>query len=107
MLTCVKRNLLIGLSQGILDALGIYQYTPQRTLIVPAAQLFCSDGSPTQPFCAAAVYGLGGFDQKNFNTSVLPIFFGHTPDSFAIKELAHFSQIVKSGNYPFVFRFMN
>ncbi|GLV35380.1 uncharacterized protein CBL_01470 [Carabus blaptoides fortunei] len=81
------------------NALGIYQYTPQRALLVPAAQLFCSDGSPTQSFCAASLYGLVGFDQKNFNTSILSILYGHIPDSFAVKELAHFSQLIRSGKF--------
>ncbi|GLV35382.1 uncharacterized protein CBL_01468 [Carabus blaptoides fortunei] len=83
----------------ILDTLGIYQFTPQRALQASAGQLFCSDGSPTQSICAAGLYSLGGFDEKNFNTSILPIFFGHVPDSFSIKELAHFSQLVKSGRF--------
>ncbi|GLV33498.1 uncharacterized protein CBL_20232, partial [Carabus blaptoides fortunei] len=87
------------LLSGPENALGIYQLTPQRALLASAGQLFCSDGSPTQSFCAAGLYGLAGFDQKNFNTTILPIFFGHIPDNFAIKELAHFSQLARSGKF--------
>nr|XP_009933877.1 PREDICTED: lysosomal acid lipase/cholesteryl ester hydrolase-like [Opisthocomus hoazin] len=49
--------------------------------------------------CASLFFLLGGYNEKNFNMTRLDVYTSHYPDRTSVKNLIHWVQVVKSGEF--------
>ncbi|XP_062459184.1 putative lysosomal acid lipase/cholesteryl ester hydrolase [Pezoporus occidentalis] len=49
--------------------------------------------------CANLLFLLGGYNEKNFNTTRLDVYTSHYPDRTSVKTMIHWAQVMKSGEF--------
>ncbi|NXO19196.1 LIPM Lipase, partial [Oriolus oriolus] len=49
--------------------------------------------------CTDMIFIIGGFDRKNLNVSRLDVYLSHFPDCTSVKNLLHWGQTAKSGQF--------
>ncbi|NXC17076.1 LICH hydrolase, partial [Corythaeola cristata] len=49
--------------------------------------------------CASLFFLLGGYNEKNFNMTRLDVYTSHYPDRTSVKNVIHWAQVVKSGEF--------
>lgn len=57
-----------------------------------------------QPLCTNALFALCGFNNKQFNATLLPIVMGHTPAGSSLRQVLHYAQLVNSGRLSISFK---
>ncbi|XP_031341659.1 lipase 3-like isoform X2 [Photinus pyralis] len=84
---------------SLFQAIGMYEFLPQRSFLADIGGVLCGDDSLLQPLCANALFAICGFNQKQMNASLIPIIMGHTPAGAATKQFLHYTQQVNSGHF--------
>ncbi|NXI48200.1 LIPM Lipase, partial [Galbula dea] len=49
--------------------------------------------------CANLFFLMGGYNEKNFNMTRLDVYTSHYPDRTSVKNIIHWAQVVKSGEF--------
>ncbi|XP_068082718.1 gastric triacylglycerol lipase isoform X2 [Anabrus simplex] len=78
---------------------GVYQILPHTSLFTFIGRHFCSDGAVTQPICMNILKLNMALNNKETNTSALPLILGHAPAGASIKTFQHFGQNINSGEF--------
>ncbi|NXG17899.1 LIPM Lipase, partial [Grallaria varia] len=81
-------QLLLGRTEASLRIRGLWRFMPQ----------LCSLTLLHKP-CANLLFLLGGYNEKNLNTTRLDVYTSHYPDGTSVKNIIHWAQVVKTGEF--------
>ncbi|KAJ8922519.1 hypothetical protein NQ315_007549 [Exocentrus adspersus] len=79
--------------------LNLTEILPHSLVIETALKLVCKDGGEYQEACPIILFILFGFDSDQLNRSDIKVLLDTFPAGFAIKELKHYLQLVKSNTF--------
>lgn len=79
--------------------LGADEFLPQGIILRFLAKYGCDVDVTEEKICANSLFVLCGFDKDQFNSTLLPIIFGHTPAGASTKTLVHYAQGIISGKF--------
>ncbi|XP_070545445.1 gastric triacylglycerol lipase-like isoform X2 [Ptychodera flava] len=82
----------------ILNTLGIHEFLPHSKLIEYIGNAVCGK-KETVIICEVAILLIGGFDCNRMNASRVPVYVSHTPAGTSVQNMAHWSQMIKSGKF--------
>ncbi|XP_009701255.1 PREDICTED: lipase member M-like [Cariama cristata] len=85
---CKMFQLLFGKTDTTLRIRKLWRFLPQ----------LCRHPLLHKP-CANLFFLLGGYNEKNFNMTRLDVYTSHYPDGTSVKNLIHWAQVVKSGEF--------
>lgn len=74
-----------------------YRFLPASEALKAAGEIFCSDGSLTQPLCVGLIAALSGRNDAQTNRTLLPYIIARTPAGTSFKTINHFAQSMKKG----------
>lgn len=84
----------------ILKYLGGNEFMPQNKIVKFLAKFGCELTQVERYICENTVYVLCGFDKAQFNSTLMPIIFAHTPAGTSTKTVVHYAQeIHEEGNF--------
>ncbi|XP_051655668.1 lipase member M-like [Manacus candei] len=81
-------SLLLGRTEATLRMRRAWRFLPR----------LCTHRLLHKP-CASLLFLLGGFNEKNLNTTRLDVYTSHYPDGTSVKNIVHWAQVVKSGEF--------
>ncbi|KAF2889260.1 hypothetical protein ILUMI_16913 [Ignelater luminosus] len=81
------------------NVLNTYEFLPRNEFLAQLGDTVCNDNSTFQILCTNALFAICGFNEKQMNTSLLPIIMGHTPSGASTKQIYHCVRGVKSGKF--------
>ncbi|XP_026286258.1 lipase 3 [Frankliniella occidentalis] len=82
--------------------LGVYWFLPSTPELRATGQTLCADSAPlTQPLCLAIFASLGGRNDKQTNTTLLPYILSRTPAGTSFKVLDHYRQGLVPGFHKY------
>ncbi|XP_075979114.1 lipase 3-like [Anticarsia gemmatalis] len=94
-----NRNLLLNVIspfanniETVGSLLGIGEFLPNSVIFTWAGQAICRDEVITQPICGSILFLIGGWNEAQLNTTILPTIFGHTPAGSSVRQLVHYAQ---------------
>lgn len=86
--------------QLILKFFGGNEFMPQNKIIRYLAKYGCELTEAEKYICENTVFVLCGFDKEQYNATLMPVIFGHTPAGTSTKTVVHYAQeIHESGNF--------
>uniref|UniRef100_A0A182X8C8 Partial AB-hydrolase lipase domain-containing protein n=1 Tax=Anopheles quadriannulatus TaxID=34691 RepID=A0A182X8C8_ANOQN len=80
-----------------LDAAGRREILPNRRFIAPLVKIVCADGNVT--VCRELLYDVAGRNPAQVDDRMLRIFLGHFPAGASLRQLHHFSQIIRTARF--------
>ncbi|XP_071419420.1 lipase member M-like isoform X2 [Pithys albifrons albifrons] len=80
--------LLLGRTDASLRMKGLWRFLPH----------LCTLTLLHKP-CANLLFLLGGYNEKNLNMTRLDVYTSHYPDGTSVKNIIHWAQVVKSGEF--------
>lgn len=84
----------------ILKFFGGNEFMPQNKIIRYLAKYGCELTEAEKYICENTVFVLCGFDKEQYNATLMPVIFGHTPAGTSTKTVVHYAQeIHDSGNF--------
>lgn len=84
----------------ILKFFGGNEFMPQNKIIRYLAKYGCELTEAEKYICENTVFVLCGFDKEQYNATLMPVIFGHTPAGTSTKTVVHYAQeIHESGNF--------
>ncbi|KAL6437999.1 hypothetical protein ACFW04_004349 [Cataglyphis niger] len=78
---------------------GLYEFLPSDEGMKEFQKLVCAEDVITQPFCSNLLFLIAGYNKEQFNKTLLPIVLGHIPAGASTKQIMHYTQLVKSGQF--------
>ncbi|KAB0801208.1 hypothetical protein PPYR_05562 [Photinus pyralis] len=85
---------------GILASLiGMNEFLPNTKFLAVASHYLCSDISVTQILCSNSYFAMCGFNQRQMNSTLLPVIMAHNPAGASTKQFLHYAQEIKSGKF--------
>lgn len=82
----------------LFDIFGVRDFLPSDSVIKWLARNVCSKEIPVI-LCENIMFILGGYDEKQMNTSRIPVYTSHTPAGTSVKNIIHYAQSVDSGKF--------
>lgn len=79
----------------IAELLGVNEFLPQNIILKLLARELCEINKYEEEICENVIFILCGFDEKQFNKTLLPVILGHTPAGASTKTIFHFGQEIK------------
>ncbi|KAK0080852.1 hypothetical protein PV325_013228 [Microctonus aethiopoides] len=79
--------------------LGVNEFLPQNIFIKYLAKYGCKLNTVEKNICENIMFAICGFDETQFNMTLLPVILGHTPAGSSIKNMLHFAQQINSGQF--------
>ncbi|EZA61581.1 Lipase [Ooceraea biroi] len=79
--------------------LGEDEFLPQNCVLRWLARHGCDVDLFQEKICANMLFLLCGFDNKQFNYTLLPIILNHDPAGASTKTLVHYAQMIESGKF--------
>ncbi|XP_026318135.1 lipase 3-like [Hyposmocoma kahamanoa] len=76
----------------MMKILGQNEFLPQSELIKIFARIACEISPYEEAICENAIFYLCGFDEKQFNRTLLPIILAHEPAGASTRTLIHYAQ---------------
>uniref|UniRef100_A0AAG5CT72 Partial AB-hydrolase lipase domain-containing protein n=1 Tax=Anopheles atroparvus TaxID=41427 RepID=A0AAG5CT72_ANOAO len=84
----------------ILKFFGGNEFMPQNKIIRYLAKYGCELTEAEKYICENTVFVLCGFDKEQYNATLMPVIFGHTPAGTSTKTVVHYAQeIHNEGNF--------
>ncbi|KAF2889838.1 hypothetical protein ILUMI_16335 [Ignelater luminosus] len=83
----------------IANVIGLHEFAPRTEFVAQVGPILCGEESPLQILCINSLFAVCGFNYKQINTTLLPVFLGHTPAGAATKQLLHYAQLFNSGKF--------
>uniref|UniRef100_A0A182W0D0 Lipase 3 n=1 Tax=Anopheles minimus TaxID=112268 RepID=A0A182W0D0_9DIPT len=80
-----------------LDAAGRHEILPNTRFIAPLVKLVCPDANIT--VCRELLYDVAGKNPPQVDDKMLRIFLGHFPAGASLRQLHHFSQIIRTTRF--------
>jgi len=80
----------------IFEIFGDKSFLPNNIILDEIGGHLCK----SEPFmCADVIFLLCGWDKENLNYTRLPVYMTHTPAGTSVRNIAHWSQQVKTGKF--------
>ncbi|XP_046394878.1 lipase 3-like [Ischnura elegans] len=83
----------------IVHFLGATEFLPQNKIIRFLSRYGCELFTTEEKICENSIFAITGFDDSQFNMTLLPIVLGHTPAGASTKTLIHYAQEIRSGKF--------
>ncbi|KAH8287796.1 hypothetical protein KR018_000331 [Drosophila ironensis] len=83
---------------------GIHEVPPENEVWRRLSYQICSFAFRNT--CDYLILEIMGVDYQQFNTSLVPLFLGHTPSGTSLKSLEHYAQLARSGGF-YKFNYQN
>ncbi|KAF2904746.1 hypothetical protein ILUMI_01428 [Ignelater luminosus] len=84
---------------ALYNVLNTYEFLPRNEFLAQLGDTLCNDNSRFQILCTNTLFAICGFNEKQMNSSLLPIIMGHTPSGASTKQIYHCAPGVKSGKF--------
>ncbi|XP_052863647.1 lipase 1-like [Anopheles cruzii] len=81
---------------GLADS-GRNEILPRRSYLNAVAQIGCQNANVT--FCRELLYDVAGKNPPQVDDKMLRVFLGHFPAGASLRQLHHFSQIIRTGRF--------
>nr|XP_012138723.1 PREDICTED: lipase 3-like isoform X2 [Megachile rotundata] len=78
---------------------GEGEFLPQNAVLKFLAKYMCYVDFLEEKICANSIFVIVGFDQAQFNYTLLPVILNHTPAGTSSKTLVHYAQEIQSGYF--------
>ncbi|XP_047027063.1 lipase 3-like [Helicoverpa zea] len=78
--------------ESIASLIGIGEFMPNSVVFTWAGQALCRDEVIFQPICSNILFLIGGWNEDQHNSTMMPAIFGHTPAGASVRQLAHYGQ---------------
>lgn len=79
--------------------IGIHEFLPHSDFMELVGMLACQDGSNFQDVCSNILFLIAGYDSKELNQTLLPVYTTNTPAGAATKQFVHYGQEVNSAQF--------
>lgn len=83
----------------IADILGNGELLPQNFVLRFLAKFGCEASMFEKKICVNLIFLICGFDEQQFNYTLLPVILNHTPSGSSTKALVHYLQEIKSDKF--------
>ncbi|EDW64196.1 lipase 3 isoform X1 [Drosophila virilis] len=83
----------------VLKLIGVHEFLPKNEFIVMFNQLICDETTITKEICSNVIFLTTGFDKSQLNETMLPVVVGHAPAGASTKQMQHFAQVRRSGDF--------
>ncbi|CAH0694148.1 unnamed protein product [Spodoptera exigua] len=78
--------------ESIARLIGIGEFMPNSVIFTWAGQSMCRDEVVFQPICSNIMFLIGGWNEDQHNSTMMPAIFGHTPAGASVRQLHHYGQ---------------
>ncbi|CAK1556243.1 unnamed protein product [Leptosia nina] len=78
--------------ERLANLIGIGEFMPNSLIFTWAGQALCRDQVIFQPICSSILFLIGGWNEKQHNSTMMPVIFGHTPAGSSVRQFAHYGQ---------------
>jgi lysosomal acid lipase/cholesteryl ester hydrolase len=78
--------------QMIIRFFGANEFFPQNKIIKFLSKYGCELTEAERFICENSVFVISGFDKAQFNETLMPVIFGHTPAGTSTKTVVHYAQ---------------
>lgn len=85
-----------------MNLIGWYEFQPSSEFLKQLIAAECNNESWLQPVCKNIIFLVAGFGSDQLNTSMLTSILAHVPAGASVKQIAHYGQVVKSGQSDFL-----
>ncbi|KAJ6636984.1 Gastric triacylglycerol lipase, partial [Pseudolycoriella hygida] len=86
----------------IIKFFGANEFLPQNKILQFLAKYGCELTEAEKYICENTVFVLCGFDKAQYNETLMPVIFGHTPAGTSTKTVVHYAQeIHEKGNFQY------
>ena len=76
--------------------IGVREFLPSSYWVKYLADTFCGFDSGV---CGNFLFLIAGSDEKNMNSTRLPVYLTHTPAGTSVRNMLHFAQLVQSNKF--------
>eukprot|EP01136_Pigoraptor_vietnamica_P039712 Opistho-1_new@10811 len=83
-------------TEKIFELLGVGKFVPGVDLLHKIVPGICT---LTPWMCESVIYLIAGFDKQDLDQTRLPVYTAHFPASTSVRNLAHWAQMVRSGEF--------
>ncbi|XP_049837009.1 lipase 3-like [Schistocerca gregaria] len=92
-------SLFVDQLEFLAGLIGMNEFLPNSELMQLVGDIMCQDGAFTQDICSNVIFLLGGYNEAELNTTMLPVIMAHTPAGSSSKQLIHYGQEIRSGHF--------
>lgn len=86
----------------IFKFLGANEFLPQNWILRFLAKYGCELTQAEKNICENTVFIICGFDKEQYNATLFPVIFAHTPAGTSTRTVIHFAQeIHENGNFQY------
>ncbi|KAK9891682.1 hypothetical protein WA026_015650 [Henosepilachna vigintioctopunctata] len=89
----------VGVLEVVSSLFGINELLPQSPIITKIGNLFCQAGELTEFICKDLLFAIVGFDDEEFDKTLLPTIMGHSPAGSSARQIFHYAQLFNSGGF--------
>lgn len=81
---------------------GADEFLPQNRILRFLAKYGCELTEAEKIICENTIFVICGFDKKQYNATLMPVIFAHSPAGTSTKTVVHFAQeIQENGNFQY------
>ncbi|KAF2885327.1 hypothetical protein ILUMI_20859 [Ignelater luminosus] len=84
---------------ALYNVLNTYEFLPRNEFLAQLGDTSCNNNATFQILCTNALFAICDFNEKQMNSSLLPIIMGYTPSGASTKQIYHCVPGVKSGKF--------
>ncbi|KAJ8716126.1 hypothetical protein PYW08_013411 [Mythimna loreyi] len=78
--------------ESIASLVGFGEFLPKSEAFAWAGQALCRDEVIFQPICSNIMFLIGGWNEDQHNTTMIPAIMGHAPAGASVRQLVHYAQ---------------
>lgn len=79
--------------------LGKGEFLPHDKIIQWLGKYGCELVTKEEKICEDSIFVIAGFDEEQFNMTLLPVILGHSPAGSSTKTILHYAQEIKSRKF--------
>lgn len=83
----------------LMKLLGANEFLPQNSVLRWLSKHACEINHYEEAICENSFFIFCGFDEKQFNRTLLPIILGHVPAGASTKSLVHYAQEIQNNGH--------
>ncbi|XP_022187146.2 lipase 3 [Nilaparvata lugens] len=92
-------RILYGPVSNAMNTVGVHEFIPGNTAVTTLGRQLCQEKALTSTICSNILFLIAGYDSRQLNRTMLPVIFGHLPDSTSTNSLMHYGQSVQNGDF--------
>lgn len=78
---------------------GLHEFLPHNDFMALSGAAACYEKSIFKDVCSNLLFLIGGYNSKELNESVVPVYTSNTPAGASTKQLIHYGQEINSANF--------